>query len=377
MVRKSKLDREIEKTGFSARRTNLFDLESIDEAPDIGLEYDAVYLFGDSEDISDLEECFVVDWRDEFDFDLINSLIDDPPVDWCAAPKGFYLSVCRGDENKSARKSFVEAHGVNVVTLTLANDVLKGSYEIRVFRSSLVADHWEFVLHDTVWWKAMDKNFGLRMDELFVRIRDWNDLMKRNFVANSMNPFDPAFLRKRNYRMAQNESSIDDILTQLRTSIVADIKNHLNALRQCGIEFYGYALLPPDYYTAYETAAIAVAFNQEADVETKNVGNVYYRYSVDEWQNYVHTGFNSSNDVLRMLLSRVRDQDDEIDESLVASIYGAMLDGLVSLRKQRAFGGSPYVVIWLSDSDEPVINQSAQVLNSAEVYAEYATEFCD
>lgn len=179
MARKSKLDREIEQTGFSAKRTNKFDLELIDESPDLGVDYDDVYLFGEPDDIGDLEECFLVDWRDEFDFDLINSLIDDPPVDWCAAPKGFDLSVCRGDQIKSARKSFVEGCGFNVATLNLTNDVLKGSYEIRVFRSSLIADHWQFVLHDSEWWKTMDKNFGLRMDELFVRIRDWNDLMKR------------------------------------------------------------------------------------------------------------------------------------------------------------------------------------------------------
>lgn len=177
--------------------------------------------------------------------------------------------------------------------------------------------------------------------------------------------------------MGTNEASLDDTLTQLRSSIAADIKQHVNALNESGVEFYGYALLPPDYYTAYEPVTIAVAYNREADIEVENRDDIYFRYSVNEWQNYVHDGFDSTNAVLRTLLSRVRDEDDNIDDSLVESVYGAMLDGLASLREDGVFSQLPYVVIWLSDSDDGIMNQSVKTLNSAEVYAEFATEFAD
>jgi hypothetical protein len=98
------------------------------------------------------------------------------------------------------------------------------------------------------------------------------------------------------------EISLDDF-ARLRTAAVADIKHHVDSLRQSGVEFYGYAVLPPDYYRAFDPATLAVAFNRESDIDASNRGAPYYRYCVDEWQNFVHDGFDDVNRELKALLA--------------------------------------------------------------------------
>jgi hypothetical protein len=173
----------------------------------------------------------------------------------------------------------------------------------------------------------------------------------------------------------QHEQPLDGF-SQLRMAIVADIKRHVASLHQNGIEFYGYAVLPPDYYTAFDPTTIAVAFNCESDIDDSNRGQSYYRYSVDEWQNYVHDGFDAVNRELKVLLTANKSsEDDSIDDTFVNSVYQAALDAMQALRKDDTFDGVPYLVIWLSDSGDSILNRSAKLLNSTEVYAEFASEF--
>jgi hypothetical protein len=179
--------------------------------------------------------------------------------------------------------------------------------------------------------------------------------------------------------------SSQDVFACLRTAIVSDIKRHVDSLHQSGIEFYGYAVLPPDYYTAADPTTLAIAFNSESDIDAYNDGEPYYRYSVDEWQNYVHDGFESSNAELKTLLLETaasseaqRDaSDNPIDDAFVDSVYQAVLDAMLSLRDDRTFADVPYLVIWLSDSGDDIMNRSAKLLNAQDVYAEFASEFTE
>ena len=167
-----------------------------------------------------------------------------------------------------------------------------------------------------------------------------------------------------------------DGFSQLRMAIIADIKRHVASLHQTGIDFYGYAVLPPDYYTAFDPTTIAVAFNCESDIDDSNRGQSYYRYSVDEWQNYVHDGFDAVNRELKALLTATKSSDDvSVDDSFLNSVYQAVLDAMQALRNDNTFDGVPYLVIWLSDSGDSILNRSAKLLNSPEVYAEFASEF--
>jgi hypothetical protein len=173
----------------------------------------------------------------------------------------------------------------------------------------------------------------------------------------------------------QHEQPLDGF-SQLRKAIIADIKRHVASLHHTGIDFYGYAVLPPDYYTAFDPTTIAVAFNCESDIDDSNRGQSYYRYSVDEWRNYVHDGFDSVNRELKALLTATKSSDDDsIDDTFVESVYQAILDAMQALRNDDLFDGVPYLVVCLSDSGDSILTRSAKLLNSTEFYAEFPAEF--
>jgi hypothetical protein len=173
-------------------------------------------------------------------------------------------------------------------------------------------------------------------------------------------------------------TSLQDGFARLRAAIIADIKCHLSSLHQSDIEFYGYAILPPDYYRAFDPTTIAIAFNREIDIATENCGSPYYRYSVDEWQNYVHEGFETVNCELKALLATTDlNDEDSIDEAFVDAVYEAVLDAMLSLRNDKAFANVRYLVIWLPDSSNNIVNRSAKLLNDQDVYDEFASEFIE
>ena len=174
----------------------------------------------------------------------------------------------------------------------------------------------------------------------------------------------------------QRETQMPNSFADLRAAIVTDIKRHVAGLRDAGVDFYGYAVLPPDYYTAFDPTTIAVAFNCESDIDASNHGQTYFRYSVDEWQNYVRDGFDTVNAELKSLLAANRESaDDLIDDDFVESIYQTVLDAMKSLRDGGTFNDVQYLVVWLSDSDGDILNRSAKLLNSSEIYSDFATEF--
>ncbi len=174
----------------------------------------------------------------------------------------------------------------------------------------------------------------------------------------------------------QNQEQSLDGFSRLRTAIVADIKRHVVSLRQSGVVFYGYAVLPPDYYTAFDPTTLAVAFNCESDIDPGNCGAPYYRYSVDEWKNYVHAGFDAVNRELKALLTTTRSaSDDSIDDVFVDSVYEAVLNAMLKLRNGNTFDGVPYLIVWLPNSGASILNRSAKSLNAPEIYSEFAAEF--
>lgn len=174
----------------------------------------------------------------------------------------------------------------------------------------------------------------------------------------------------------QYETQVLDSFADLHSAIVSDIKRHVAGLRDAEIEFYGYAVLPPDYYTAFDPTTIGVAFNCESDIAANNHGQPYFRYSVDEWQNYVHDGFETVNAKLKSLLAANRkSMDDPMDDEFVQSIYQTVLDAMHALRNDGTFANVPYLIVWLSDSADDILNRSAKLLNSSETYSEFATEF--
>ena len=171
---------------------------------------------------------------------------------------------------------------------------------------------------------------------------------------------------------------------ELVTTIVADIQRHVSTLRSTGDTFYGYAVLPGDYCTQPNPATLVVAFNRESDIASENANDVYYRYSVDEWQNYVHEGFEASNSQLKSSLVQFRSvhsrdpdsfQLDEYEMAFVAKTNRAVLNAMLELKNNGTFDNNTYLIIWFSDTDDDIMNDSAKALNEPAVYEQYASEF--
>lgn len=174
----------------------------------------------------------------------------------------------------------------------------------------------------------------------------------------------------------------DDL--ELVATIVAEMQRHVSALQASGDSFYGYAALPGDYCTQPNPAPLVVAFNRELDVAPENSSEAYYRYSVDEWHNYVHDGFDETNVMLASQLAQFRElhtpaddsyQLDEYEIAFVAKTNRAILDALLELKQNGTFDKDTYVIIWFSDSSDEIMNDSVKALNDAEVYEQYAAEF--
>ncbi|MEZ6093177.1 MAG: DUF4303 domain-containing protein [Pirellulaceae bacterium] len=185
-----------------------------------------------------------------------------------------------------------------------------------------------------------------------------------------------------------NKSDINAWLVRddsdLVNTIVTDVERHVASLRSNGDVFYGYAVLPGDYCTQPDPASIVVAFNRESDIRRENAQDVYYRYSVDEWQNYIHDGFDATNSLLKTLFDEFKQlhvddpnnfQLDDTEVAYVAKINNAILNAMKTLKSNGTFETDTFVTIWFSDADYDIIIDSARMLNTPEIFEQFSSEF--
>lgn len=185
-----------------------------------------------------------------------------------------------------------------------------------------------------------------------------------------------------------SKTSLDEWLKrddpELEAAIVADVGRHISALRSSGETFYGYAVLPGDYRTQPNPATLTVAFNRESDIDPQNAGNAYYRYSVDEWNSYVHDGFDASKAKLESSLKHFRSihsrspdsfELDEHELAFMGKTNRALLNAVLKLQRNGTLGKDTFAVVWLHDSPDNIMFESAKALNKPEVYRQFKSEF--
>jgi Domain of unknown function (DUF4303) len=167
-------------------------------------------------------------------------------------------------------------------------------------------------------------------------------------------------------------------------AIASDIENHVSSLRAAGVEFYSYAVLPSDYCTSVGPPTIVVAYNRESDILNENKGSIYYRYSVDEWPNYVHDGFDKSNSILKEISQKFSNchQPDpnrcEIDNEEIAyvnKLYSSVVKALKQLKDNSVFSDIEFLIVWLSDSGHQIMHESAAILNNSDIFKKFKSEF--
>jgi hypothetical protein len=163
----------------------------------------------------------------------------------------------------------------------------------------------------------------------------------------------------------------------LEATIIADIKAHLATVTSnCGRP-YGYAVLPPDYCTAFDPTSLSVAFNHESNVADEHKSDTYRRYCVDEWKNFVHTEFDATNSEIKIALTNFRDSHtraegqfvtDEFERLYIDKIDRAVLNALHSLKRDGTFEKDAFLIIWYPGSDYEIMARSARELNGPELY---------
>lgn len=127
--------------------------------------------------------------------------------------------------------------------------------------------------------------------------------------------------------------------------------------------------------------------NSEADIKAPHTDDQYryYRFSVDEWAHWEHDGFAAANVLLaeankRFSSLHTKDDDDSMmDEFEIAhseALLEAVVQGLEVAKAGGMFGSEGlFLVVWISDSDHPIMAESVRRLNSRGVAQEFIAEF--
>ncbi len=185
-------------------------------------------------------------------------------------------------------------------------------------------------------------------------------------------------------KISMVNSLLEEIQPALIAAVAEDVRNHMARLDATGREIYGYALLPGEFYDIH---SIVVATNSESEIKVPFSDYLYryYRYSVDEWMNYDHKEFAKTNSVLLVANERFKAQHtreaesyqmDECEVAFANGVLDALVNGLDAAKKAGAFGNKEkFLVVWISDSDVPIMSESSLRLNSAAVAADFSAEF--
>ena len=166
------------------------------------------------------------------------------------------------------------------------------------------------------------------------------------------------------------------------------ITNNLDSIKSKYPDFYGYSILPGEPYNNANGSVIdinlVVAYNNLSDIKEDET---YYKYSVDEWQHYDTDALESITPIISDLYEEFRQLYPEKSGSLstpkeevklINKFQGTILSVLKELKNEGLFNlekSSPFLVIWISDSESEIKFKSVKELNAQEVIEEFKSEF--
>jgi hypothetical protein len=182
----------------------------------------------------------------------------------------------------------------------------------------------------------------------------------------------------------------------LVNAVVSDARRNIHEIQSSGHTIFGYAILPPDYFTASEPSTICVAYNSDPSLHAIENNGGRHGYFVNEWQNQARTGFDSSNSELAKILKTFRDNyskpqpeivfdangqvlpeclaqfvADQTEIRYVAKINKAILLAMTELKGSGVFKSDPFLDVFIFESDCEIVKTSAKLLNSPEHYESY------
>jgi len=150
------------------------------------------------------------------------------------------------------------------------------------------------------------------------------------------------------------------------------IENHYARVRESFNDLYGYTL-----YTDDSLCSIGPVCNRESDITVSESDEMYayYKYGAVEWSNF--EGFGTFDGV-NNLLTKIMDCDHPEWAERRQEVLEACLSTLSELDKSNLFGpkdSGRFIAICIADSDDPIMEKSAKLLNNSSVYEAYAKEF--
>ncbi len=169
--------------------------------------------------------------------------------------------------------------------------------------------------------------------------------------------------------------------TELKNAVKEAVRLHVEKLKNQHKDFYGYSIMPGE---PYEVNGLIAASNRESNIKDNDA---YYRYSVDEWQDWDNDALDSVTPLIAKLNEEFRslhpsDPDrflmDEFEISHIASFHIAFLGALRELVSENVFNletGKIFIVIWIPDSDHEIILKSVRELNSEDDIKAFMGEF--
>jgi len=150
------------------------------------------------------------------------------------------------------------------------------------------------------------------------------------------------------------------------------ITTHFTQMKSTYNDLYGYSL-----YTEDSLTSIGPVCNCDSNITAPESDEMYayYRYGAVEWEHFEDFGiFDDVNNEL----SSIMDCEHPKWSERRSSVLNACLDVLYDLEQDGLFGpkeSNRFVVICLSDSDDAIMDKSAKLLNSVDIYESYAKEF--
>lgn len=163
-----------------------------------------------------------------------------------------------------------------------------------------------------------------------------------------------------------------DPFQELKGLLVSATREHFQryiALHP-GEAYYGYSLYTDDDVSSIGPAATPGSL---VTVNPDVAPNAYYRYGPHEWPHFEDFGlFDAANALLKSLYA-----SHEFALNRRRSLEAAY-SALEVLEAAGVFGSrnkGRFIVLWVVDSDESLMDESARQLNSGDVYAAYASEY--
>lgn len=173
---------------------------------------------------------------------------------------------------------------------------------------------------------------------------------------------------------------------EIASAIADGIRIHIAEIKSRIGKLAGYALCTGEEYQ-HQTISTAFTDGSHVSVPSSDDMFAYYTYSVDEWPHWevAEEAFAPANRLISAANEKFAslhcadteaDNYDEFEVAHSEALLEAMVQGLEIAKSNGWLGNfNPFLIVWISDSENEVIFESVRRLNDENVVGEFMDEF--